>query len=123
MQPHMQDAAVEPDAAGRRWRIASWLAGAAALALPVGSYLSQTHDLDAAMHTHNGYVCGLPYLAAMLSSVLLAAVLSLAAMLCGWRAWRRLPQPRSIARTLEVAAVGAAFWLLLLLAGAIGALY
>jgi len=75
------------------------------------------------MHTHHGYACGLPYLAAILSSALLAAGLSLVAMLCGWRAWRRLPPPRSTARTLEVAAVGAAFWLLLLLAGAIGALY
>ncbi|WP_123648832.1 hypothetical protein [Lysobacter enzymogenes] len=75
------------------------------------------------MHTHHGYVCGLPYVAAMLCSIVLSAVLSLAAMLCGWSAWRRLPPPRSTARTLEVAAVGAAFWLLLLLAGAIGALY
>ncbi|MEI2429123.1 hypothetical protein RDV84_23485 [Lysobacter yananisis] len=114
---------MKADAATRRWRIASWLAAAASLALPVAAYLLQKRELDAAMHTHHGYVCGLPYLAAMLSSVLFAAVLSLAAMLCSWRAWRRLPPPRSIARTLEVAAVGIALWLLLLLAGAISALY
>ena len=80
-------------------RILSWLLLLTALAGPsVWAYFEMANFAE----SRPGPGCGLPVLGILAVAVLASGLLSITAAIVGWLAWRRVPRPRPIRRTIEI---------------------
>ena len=83
-------------------RRASWVVGAAAVALPGGFWYVQQRHFDAWASQQQGFVCGIGIFAVMILAMFVAAVLSAIAVVLGVVAYRRQTGPRTALHTSEI---------------------
>lgn len=86
-------------------RLASWIVGAASLALPATYFFVQQQALQRHAEARDGVACGLGALAAVMLSMLGAALLSAVASLLNGLALRKQVTDRSLARYVELLAL------------------
>ena len=84
----------------------SLLLGALAVVLPSAFYTWQAVQFSRWADAQEGYVCGMPLMAAVFLAVLLSALLSFLAFAVGLTGYRDLPKPRSRLRAVELVLVG-----------------
>lgn len=80
------------------------LTAIAYIAVPLWGYLWGEADARAQQQAH-GFVCGLPTLGIYLAALFLSGVISLAALVLGVLAYRKLARPRPAARAAELVVV------------------
>ena len=84
----------------------SRLLGVVAVALPAAFYAQQLLAFSRWAKSQEGFVCGMPLMAAMFLAVLSSAFLSFLALAVGLAGYRDLPTPRPRQRVLELGLVG-----------------
>lgn len=85
-------------------RILSWLLLLTAIAGPAAwAYFEMANFAE----SRPGPGCGLPILGILAVAVLVSGLLSITAAIVGWLAWRRIPRPRPIRRTIEILVLAA----------------
>lgn len=95
----------------RSFRFWSWLVGAASIA-PVAFYAYQEWQFSRwakQQAADSAFVCGTGIVALFMLCVLVAAVLSVSAMLLSLVGYLKLHRPRPKTRMLEIALLGAGF--------------
>lgn len=95
----------------RSLRATSIATGIFALVFPAAWFFYQQWRFAEWAKTAEGPACGMPFLGALLSAVLLAAALSLVAASFGVAAFLRLPKPRPKRRLVELLALSLPAWL------------
>ena len=95
----------------RSLRATSIAVGVLALVVPAAWFFYQQWRFVEWAKTAEGPVCGMPFLAALIGAVLLAAALSFVASCFGVAAFVRLPKPRPKRRLVELLALSLPIWL------------
>ncbi len=80
----------------------SWMLALTSVVLPGAYYLWQSHRFSQWAASQDGPVCGMTLLGAFFFALLLAAALSVSALLCAIAGLRELPAPRPLKRWLEL---------------------
>lgn len=88
-------------------RLASWIVGAASVALPAMYFVVQRQSLQMRAEAQEGLNCGMSALAIVLLSVGGAALLSAVAALLNGIALRRQTHQRPVARYIELVILAA----------------
>ncbi|MDO5611061.1 MAG: hypothetical protein Q4G62_09895, partial [Pseudomonadota bacterium] len=80
----------------------SWMLAAASLVLPGAYFFWEPHRFSQWATDQDGPVCGMALLGAFFFALLLAAALSVSALVCAIAGFRKLPAPRPQKRWLEL---------------------